>query len=201
MRVSISMRARTALAVLAALVPMGCADLIGVETLTGRDAGSDVDSAVADAGAEADSCAVAWVGAANGDVPQGAVADYVRDGGATIYVCRAPSGTDAVPGKLLSSWGCFYSDGQAEQLASTYEVLVPSASCAVAWAPAPGSIAPPYAIECGHDTHGALYSCRVASGPDSHELGHMGWGTSHACVYSLSGMSITTSDFEILTVR
>lgn len=187
-----------------ALATLSCADLLGVEPLTAGDA----DAAVADAGqpdaasdAAAPACSVAWVDAISGQVPAGAVANAISDAGPTIFICRAQSGNDSLPGKLLPAWGCYYSDGQSEKLAASYQVLVPS-RCAVDWAPAPSGIAPPGALECGHDAQGALYACRVGpSGPDPRELGHMGWGTSHACVYSLGGSSLSTGTFEVLTVK
>lgn len=189
---------------LVALASTGCADILGVESLSGIDAGIDASDAAADAAAAADAspeCSLAWIDAGGGAVPSGAVASEKSDGGVVIYVCRAKSGSDLVPGKLLPAWYCYYSDGQGEPHADPYEVLVPS-GCAVAWGAAPGGIAPPAAVVCGHDSQGALYACKVGpSGMYPNELGHMGLGTNHECVYSYGGASLSTGDFTVLTAK
>ncbi len=182
------------------LVTASCADLIGVESLSGVDGGIDAapDAALADTNA---ACDIAWIDAVSGAVPSGAVPSSISDAGPTLFVCRASSESDTIPGKLLPAWGCYYSDGQTEHLASTYQVLVPS-RCTIGWAGAPGGIAPPNAIACGRDARGALYACRVGPSADHpRELGHMGWGTNHTCVYSYGGASLGTSDFEVLTAQ
>ena len=192
-------------ACLLVLATAGCADLLGVESLSGVDAG-DAAADAADAGADASmdagdaGCTTSWVKASGGQVPPGAIAAPMGDA-AISFVCRVTIGNDLVPGKLLTTWGCYYGDAQGEHLAGDYEVLVPR-SCAVAWSPAPGGLPPGSALECGRDSQGALYSCAL-SPSEAHpgELGHMGWSTSHQCLYSYGGASISSTSFSVLTAK
>jgi hypothetical protein len=173
---------------------------------TGADAAEAADAMVAvDAASE---CSAAWIGGAAGSVPTGAIpSEPPGEAGIAIYVCRTPhagSGSDTVPGKLLPGWGCYYGDGSAEVLTTAgYEVLV-ATGCAIAWQAAPSGVVPANAFPCGQDSQGVLYSCRVEQ-PDGDvgegELGHMGWGTSHQCVYDYSGQSLSAVVFDVLTLR
>jgi hypothetical protein len=186
----------------AALLLASCADLLGVEPLSGSDA---APSAASDAGVlpESGGCVITWVDASGGAVPVGAVPNPVPGSSAELYVCRVSSPTLGVlPGKLLPGWDCYYGDGRSELISQEYEVLVP-AQCSLAWEPAPTGVAPVGALVCGEDPDGGiLYSCRVGTaGADPGELGHVGWSTGHACVYSLSGQSLSTGDFDVLTAR
>jgi Protein of unknown function (DUF3421) len=187
----------------AALVLAGCADLLGVEPLSGSDGGS---SAASDGGAgpEGDACEIAWVDSGGGAPPPAAAVPYAVPGsGAVLYVCRVSTPTlGVIPGKLLPGWACYYSDGQTELTASSYEVLVPE-GCALAWGPAAFGDLPVDALVCGEDGDGGLlYSCRVGTtGADPGELGHVGWSTDHECVYSLGGASLTATDFDVLTAE
>jgi hypothetical protein len=174
---------------LGALV-VACAAVLGVEPLTG-------DGADADAG-----CAV-WVDASGGIVPPGAVnADPIDAHTVTIYVCRVPSGSDLIPGKLRPDYGCYYGQVDAgEELSNDYQVLVPPAGCTASWGYAPAGAAPANALVTGQDSQGALYSCKVIQpASDEGELGHAGHGTSHNCIYSLSGVSLTSTDFDELVL-
>src|SRR5579859_658722 len=156
---------------LAALVPAagallaGCAGLLGVEPLSGDDAGENTgtdapaESGPLDAGAL--ECGAVWVDASGGFVPPGAVnAEPVDAQTVTIYVCRASAGSDVIPGKLRPDYGCYYGGPDAEVLTLDYQVLVPAA-CTVGWAAAPDGVTPAYAVPCGSDSQGDLYSCRV----------------------------------------
>jgi hypothetical protein len=193
----------------------GCGGLIGVEPLFGDDAGVDagtVDALTADAApeasipdaspVEASPCTAVWVDASGGYVPPGAVnAEPIDAQTVTIYVCRTPSGSDLVPGKLRPNYGCYHGDGDAEVFSLDYEVLVP-AGCTVGWGAAPDGVTPANAVVCGQDSQGDLYSCRVTEpAMDQGELGHMGWGTNHECIYSLSGLSLTSTAFDVLTLQ
>jgi hypothetical protein len=189
----------------------GCAGLLGVEPLTGDDAGIEggASDAPTDALAEVSAldagpagCTAVWVDASGGAVPPGAVnADPIDAHTVTIYVCRTGAGADLVPGKLRPDYGCYYGDGDAEAFSLTYQVLVPSA-CTVAWMAAPDGVTPANAVPCGKDSQGDLYSCRVTQpAADEGELGHTGWGTNHQCTYSLSGLSFTSTVFDVLTLQ
>jgi hypothetical protein len=189
----------------------GCSALLGVEPLAGdtdagaiADAGADDASDVTDAASsDANHCAPAWVDASGGFVPNGAIPNKpIDDASVVIYVCRTSVGSDWIPGKLLPGYGCYHGDGMVEQFAGDYQALIPGAACDVAWKPSPGGVAPTGAFESGHDSQGTLFACRVTEpAVDVYELGHMGWGTNHQCVYSLSGMSLTSTVFEVLTVQ
>jgi hypothetical protein len=175
----------------------GCAALIGVEPLSGdAGAGAGAEGSVLDAG-----CAV-WADASGGYVPPGAInADPIDAHTVTIYVCRTPSGSDLIPGKLRPDYGCYYGEGDAEVFALDYEVLVP-AGCSAAWMLAPDGVTPWNAVVCGHDSQGDLYSCRVTQpAMDQGELGHTGWGTNHQCLYSLSGLSLVSTVFDVLALQ
>jgi hypothetical protein len=213
---------------LTAALVASCAGLLGVTPLTeddggsvgesgamGGDAGPDgadgADGTGGDAAAAADTmaadatsqCNAAWIDAAAGNVPTGAIfAEPPGEAGIAIYVCRTPSGSDLIPGKLLPGWGCYYGDGSAEVLMrADYEVLTVS-GCLVAWQAAPAGVLPADAFPCGQDSQGILYSCRVEQ-PDAYvgELGHIGWGTNHQCVFDYSGQSLTAVVFDVLTLR
>ena len=187
----------------AALSLAGCADLLGVEPLSGSDGGSS-DVSDGGAGPEGDGCVITWVDSSGGvPPPAGAVAYPVSGSGAVLYVCRVSTPTlGVIPGKLLPGWTCYYSDGQAEVAASSYEVLVPE-GCTLAWGPADDDNLPVGALVCGEDSDGgALYSCRVGTtGANPGELGHVGWSTGHECLYSLDGASLTATDFDVLTAE
>jgi hypothetical protein len=163
------------------------------------DAASTTD---AGPGQEA-ACSVAWVDASGGYVPPGAVnAEPIDAQTVTIYVCRISSGSDLIPGKLRPNYGCYYgADGDAGEVFSIdYQVLVP-AGCTAAWMPAPDGVTPANAVVCGQDSQGLLYSCRVTQPSyDRGELGHMGWGTSHECIYSLSGQALVSTVFDVLAL-
>jgi hypothetical protein len=211
---------RVSVALFASSLPLlsACADLIGVQSLSGVDAsapdsgalpsGSGFDASIPDAlpappPAEDSGCAATWVDASGGDVPLGAVPNGPLDAGFVDYVCRVPSGTAFFPGKLLSGWGCyFYSTDQTSQPALTYQVLVPT-GCDVAWAVAKGGVNPPFALVCGQDAQGnLLYSCRVdETGSGSGDLGFIGWGTNHECQYSLSQQALSSGSFDVLTAH
>jgi hypothetical protein len=212
----------------------GCADLLGVQDLSGGDVGADGGSdATYDAGGSdapgdvrpgdafssdvipgdassgddsssdtSSGCNPVWVDASAGEVPVGAVPNGPLDAGFVDYVCRVPSGTASIPGKLLSPWYCYYSDGTTEVPAPDYQVLVPT-GCAVAWEPAPSGVTPPYTFQCGQDSQGlALYSCRVEQGDaGTGDLGYMGWSTNHLCVYSNATQSFSSDTFDVLTVH
>jgi hypothetical protein len=136
-------------------------------------------------------------------VPPGAVnAEPIDAQTVTIYVCRVAAGADLVPGKLRPDYGCYYGDGDGgEPLSTDYQVLVP-AGCTPAWMPAPAGVTPANAVVCGHDSEGGLfYSCRVTEpASDQGELGHTGWATNHECVYSLSGVALTSTVFDVLAL-
>jgi hypothetical protein len=215
------MTLRLLLPVLAALLA-GCAGLIGVEPLSGGDAGPDAasDAGIADTGpggadatdagiaadapGEAAPCSVTWVDASGGAAPPpGAInAEPLGEAGIAIYVCRTQVGSDVIPGKLLPGYGCYYGDGvDAGWLSGDYQVLVPS-GCTVAWQASPSGIVPAGAVAGGQDSQGPLYSCRVEQpASDVGELGHMGWGTNHLCVYTLSQLSLSTGVFDVLTLQ
>jgi hypothetical protein len=197
---------------LAAALVAGCAGLLGVTTLTAGDGGPEAEGGpldadggpdVADATSDEASCSTAWIDGAAGSVPPGAInSEPQGEAGIAIYVCRTPSGSDVVPGKLLPGWGCYFSDGSTEVLAQAgYQVLV-AADCTVAWQASPGGIVPAGAFPCGQDSQGILYSCRVEQ-PAAYigELGHMGWGTSHQCIYDYGNQSLSTAAFDVLTIR
>jgi hypothetical protein len=168
----------------------GCADLLGVQALSG-DAGTV-------------GCDAIWVDAGVGGVPPGAVPNGPLDASFVDYVCRVWSGSAAIPGKLLSTWYCYYGDGTGEVHSSDYEVLVP-AGCTVDWAPAtPSGVPPPWIFQSGQDSQGLpLYSCRVEheGGGGSGDLGHMGMSTNHACVYSNAQQSLSSTTYDVLTVH
>jgi hypothetical protein len=186
---------RTAILVgLSLAVVAGCADLIGVQSLTAGDGGADAG------------CQPTWVAASGGSIPPGTVPDGPLDAGFVDYVCRVTTDGGAVlPGKLLSPWGCYYADDDGgEQLAATYEALVPT-GCDAEWVLAPnGVILTSTALVCGHDWEGgALYSCQAVQddGGATGNLGRMGWSTNHQCVYTLSGQALTTGTFDVLAVH
>jgi hypothetical protein len=218
-------------AVVTAALVAGCASLLGVTPLTeddagpagesgatgsdgGPDAARGADGTSADAAEAADAmvaadatsgCSAVWTDGAAGTVPTGAIpSEPPGEAGIAIYVCRTPSGSDMVPGKLLPGWGCYYGDGSAEVLTRAgYEVLVAS-GCTIAWQPSRAGIVPTYAFPCGQDSQGVLYSCRVQEpdgGVGEGELGHMGWGTNHQCVYDYSGQSLSAVVFDVLTLH
>jgi hypothetical protein len=201
--------ARVALAlVLVAVLLAACGDLLNVEPLSGdvdagADAAVDAVTAVDGNGGTGDAgCLPVWVDSGGGVVPPGAIySQPLGTAGIGIYVCRSVSGNDAIPGKLLPNYGCYHGDGMQEVLATAYQVLVPQ-GCTVAWKAAPSGVVPQGAVPCGQDSSGDLYSCRVET-PDADvgELGHMGWGTNHQCVYSLSGYSLISQDFDVLTLQ
>jgi hypothetical protein len=169
----------------------GCADLLGVQELSGADAG------------EAFGCDAVWVDGSVGEVPPGAVPNGPLDASFVDYVCRVWSGSAAIPGKLLSPWYCYYGDGSGEVTAAYYQVLVPT-GCAVAWQLAPAGVTPPGTLRCGQDSQGLpLYSCRAEheGGGGSGDLGYMGWSTNHTCVYSNAGQSHSIDTFDVLTVQ
>jgi hypothetical protein len=184
----------------------GCAGLLGVEPLSGDDAGADTATGAETGGGPGDAgpleCGAVWVDASGGFVPPGSVnAEPVDAQTVTIYVCRASSGSDVIPGKLRPDYGCYYGEGDAEVLTLDYQVLVPAA-CTVGWMPAPDGVTPAYAVPCGSDSQGDLYSCRVTQpAGDQGELGHTGWGTNHQCIYSLSGLALTSKVFDVLTLN
>lgn len=200
------MRRAPLLLIVPGLLLAGCAGLLGVEPLTGDDGGVDArtdapaEASTADSGPSG--CTAVWVDASGGTVPAGAVnAEAIDAQTVTIYVCHAASGSDVVPGKLRPNYGCYYGDGDAEVFALDYAVLVP-AGCTVGWLPAPDGVTPANAVACGHDSQGDLFACRVTEpAPDQGELGHMGWGTNHQCVYSLSGLSLVSTVFDVLTLQ
>ncbi len=196
-----------------------CGSLLGVEPLSGEDAGVDASTGVvADAGgldagatdapttpldspSASRECGLAWVDASGGVVPAGAV---VNEPSGKIYVCHASTGTEVVPGKLLPGYGCYYGDGDAEVLTVDYQVLVPN-GCLLDWRPAPGGVVSGSAFPCGTESNGDPYwSCRATAPdtPDTYidELGHMGWETNHLCVYSYGGASLSTDTFDVLTL-
>jgi hypothetical protein len=183
----------------------GCAAVLGVESLTGADAGAEasVDAAPqSDAAAgetSQDGCALSWTTSSGGLVPQGAVPNHAaNDASVTLYPCRAPSDGGVIPGKLLPAWGCYVADTSTFR-GSDYEVLVAS-SCALAWLPSNNGIAPAGAIVCGSDGMGPLYCCRAGdSATNPNELGHMGFSTNHACAYEYGGQTVTTGDFYVLS--
>jgi hypothetical protein len=144
------------------------------------------------------------VDASGGVVPPGAVnADPIDAHTVTIYVCRVAAGSDLIPGKLRPDYGCYYGNLDAgEELSTDYQVLVP-VDCTAGWMPGPAGVAPPNAPVCGHDSQGnPLYSCKVNQpAQDEGELGHVGWGTNHDCIYSLSTQSLTSTDFDILVLQ
>jgi hypothetical protein len=179
---------------------VGCAGLIGVEPLSGGDAGPDVDASTPDAGPT--TCAAVWVDASGGTVPTGAVNAEPTDAQAvTIYVCHVAAGSDVIPGKLRPDYGCYYGDGDAEVFAFDYQVLVPT-GCTVSWVAAPDGVTQANSVTCGHDSQGDLFACRVTEPTvDQGELGHTGWGTNHQCIYSLSGLSLVSTAFDILTLQ
>ncbi len=210
-----------------ALTLAACADLLGVEPLSGADAASPVasdsgaadsgasdsgpsDAVAADAGAsdagqasESGGCVITWVDSSGGVPVPGAVPNPVTGSTADLYVCRvAAASLGVIPGKLLPGYACYYGDGQSEVTASSYQVLVPE-GCTLAWGPAALGDLPFDAVVCGQSGDGgALYSCRA--GPSEAypgELGHVGWSTNHECVYSLSGASLTATDFDVLTAE
>lgn len=206
------MRRDPLLALLGALLS-GCAAILGVEPLSGGDGGSDAgadvgskmpaEASVSDAGpTEPPACTPVWVDASGGFVPPGAVnAEPIDARTVTIYVCRASSGNDSIPGKLRPDYGCYYGNGDAEVFNRDYQVLVP-VDCTAGWGYAPAGVAPANAVVCGHDSEGDLYSCRVTDpSTDEGELGHSGWSTNHTCFYSLSGNSLVSTDFDILTLQ
>ena len=140
--------------------------------------------------------------ATGGYVPPGAVpGEPPGDTGVSIYVCHTAVGNDVIPGKLLPAYGCYYGNGDAEALAGDYQVLVP-VGCSIGWRAAPGGVVPANVFACGQDSQGVLYSCRVEQ-PSTYigELGHMGWGTNHQCVYSYAGSSLSTDVFDVLTLN
>jgi hypothetical protein len=133
-------------------------------------------------------------------VPSGAVSNGPPDANFALYVCRAPVGDASIPGKLLSAWGCYWGTDTAAP-APDYQVLVPT-GCAVAWNAPLNGIAPPGALECGQDSQGPLYACRLqeaAAYPG--ELGFMGWSTNHMCTYSYGNQSLTSNAYDVLTVQ
>jgi hypothetical protein len=179
-----------------------CADIIGVETLTGADAStadgaSDGDDGASDASTPA--CALTWVASSGGVVPPGAVPSNPSDAVAvTIYVCRARTDAGLVPGKLLPAWGCYIADPSPFH-GNDYEVLVPS-HCVVTWTRAFNGIAPGGAIQCGSDSQGPLFACRTSdTSSDPGEIGHMGFSTDHTCSYTLGSSVLSASDFEVLS--
>jgi hypothetical protein len=185
------MRRDTRLLALSGALLAGCAGLLGVEPLSGDDGGAD------DAG-----CAV-WVDGSGGIVPPGAVnADPIDAHTVTIYVCRVPSGSDLIPGKLRPDYGCYYGQMDAgEELSNDYQVLVPRAGCTASWGYAPAGVTPANAVVTGQDSQGALFTCKVIQpASDEGELGHQGVGTGHNCIYSLSGVSLTSTDFDELVL-
>jgi hypothetical protein len=188
---------------IAAVVLAGCAVLLGVEPLSGdADAGTDAGAAVDASDAGDAGCVPVWIDSGGGIVPPGAIySQPLGTAGIGIYVCRTISGSDAIPGKLLPNYGCYHGDATQEVFASEYQVLVPQ-GCATAWKAAPSGVVPQGAFSCGQDDAGDLYSCRVeVPDADVGELGHMGWGTGHQCVYSLSGYSLTAQIFDVLTLQ
>jgi hypothetical protein len=216
------MAPRRWLVVLAAAAPaVACASLLGVEPLTGTDGGSEagadaspaegavssdasgadaVDAGAAEAPDGVAICVKAWIDASGGDVPPGSVnSEPLGEAGLAIYVCRVDAGGAVVPGKLLPTYGCYYSDGTTELLVHDYQALVPS-GCAVAWKASPGGVTPANALACGQDDAGDLFSCRVEEGTYVGELGHMGWGTNHTCFYDYGTQALTASVFDVLTV-
>jgi hypothetical protein len=207
------MRRLPPLLLLAGAVLAGCAGILGVEPLSGDGAAADaatdrpvMEAGITDAGpGEPPSCSAVWVDASGGVVPPGAVnAEPIDARTVTIYVCRVRSGSDGgdlFPGKLRPDYGCYYGGPDAEVFAFDYEVLVPQ-DCAIGWMPAPDGVTPANAVVCGHDSQGDLYSCRVTDPTvDQGELGHVGWGTSHQCIYSLSGFSLVSTVFDVLTLQ
>jgi hypothetical protein len=191
----------------------GCADLLGVQELSGSDASAAADSGAAsdasldtgtDTGVEASpECTTLWVDASVGQVPAGAVPDVPLDAGWVDYVCRVWSGDAAYPGKLVMPWYCYYGDGDAEVPASDYQVLVPTGCSTVAWEWAPAGVTPPFTLECGQDPQGVpLYSCRRDDGEGgTGDLGYVGLSTNHLCVYSFSGQSLTSATYDVLTAH
>jgi hypothetical protein len=216
------MRARVATAIAAAWLVVGCADLLGVEPLSGAvdasvapDAGADapaidtggpapVDGGARDAptndvgDAGSDACTLTWIASSSGVVPPGAVpANPSPDATVKIYVCRASSDAGLIPGKLLPAWGCYTADA-VQFHATDYEVLVPS-GCSLDWSPPLNGIAPVGAVVCGNDSQGVLYSCRTSdAAADQGEIGHMGWSTAHQCAYTLSGNLLQTDAYDVL---
>ncbi len=174
-----------------------CADLLGVETLSGTDAAS-----APDAGFDLpDGCSIDWVDAAAGVLPPGAIPNHpLDDSGLAIYVCRAPYEGEVVPGKLRPGYGCYFGDHDGgEVLATEYQALVPT-GCTVVWKGAPAGYEPAGVLPCGQDSLGRpYYSCRVTTGTYVDELGHIGWGTNHLCVYSYAQVAYSTADFAVLT--
>ena len=179
----------------------GCADLLDVQPLSGVLEGGVDGKVIADAAPSDGGCQIAWVDASGGAVPNGAVPNSDVDSSVVVYVCRvdAPA-LGVVPGKLLPGWACFYGNGQVELLSQDYQVLVPE-DCSMAWVPAVANVAPPNSLVCGEDLEGGvLYSCRAGDTAEhAGELGHMGWSTGHDCLYSYSGASFSTADFDLLT--
>jgi hypothetical protein len=208
-------RALAAFATGATALPAGCTILLGVEPLSGSDAGTDAREdtsssgmGVHDAGPSAETgCTAVWVDASGGYVPPGAVnAQSIDAQTVTIYVCRIAWGNDVVPGKLRPGYGCYFGEGDydagdgGEDFSIDYQVLVP-ADCSATWMPAPDGVTPANAVATGQDSEGLLYSCRVTQpSADQGELGHVGWGTNHACVYSLSNVSLTSTVFDVLAL-
>jgi hypothetical protein len=196
----------------------GCGALIGVEPLSGDDAAPDEagdapavevgeDAPAAEAGQDAATvdapteCSVVWVGAEGGIVPPGAVnAEPLGDAGLGIFVCHVSVASGVTCGKLLPNYGCYYGDVDGEVLSGDYQALVPT-GCTVAWKASPTGVVPAGSVPCGQDPQGVLYSCRVEQPVDFvGELGHMGWGTNHECVYSYGGATYSTTSFDVLTL-
>jgi hypothetical protein len=207
---------RTALlpfCVLSLALLAGCADLLGVEPLSGSDGGEEGEGdgdggdgapSATDGGLDLpDGCRADWVDASSGVVPPGAIPNHpLDDSGLAIFVCHAASGSDVLPGKLRPGWGCYFGDGDGgEVLATDYQALVPT-GCTAVWKTAPDGYEPVHVVPCGQDSQGPLYSCRVTqAGMYKDELGRIGWGTSHQCVYSYAMQSYSTVDFEVLTLQ
>jgi hypothetical protein len=179
---------------------VGCADLLGVEPLSRGDAAATAPDGGSDL---PDGCSVDWVDASAGVVPPGAIPNHpLDDSGLATFVCHAPNGGDVVPGKLRPGWGCYFGDNDGgEVLMTSYQALVPT-GCTVVWKAAPMGYEPQYVLTCGQDPQGPLYSCRVTeAGMYLDELGHVGWGTNHQCVYSYATYSYSTTAFEVLTLQ
>jgi hypothetical protein len=194
--------ARAAVAVSACAIAIAsiaaCADIIGVESLSGSDASTDAsDASPTDAGAS-DACTLTWIPSSSGTIPPGAVGNNKpQDAAVTIYVCRATVEAGTLPGKLLPGWGCYLADNDSFH-STGYEVLVPS-KCTLAWVASINGIAPNGAVVCGMDSQGALYACRTSdTATDPGELGHYGWSTNHTCAYTLGNMTLVSTDFQVL---
>jgi hypothetical protein len=130
-----------------------------------------------------------WVPAANGAIPQGAVAGG-NEGGHPLFICHATGGMGLHPGKVVGA-NCNIGYGGLESTVPQYEVLVGPPGH---WISASGGSVPPGAVAGGYENGHSLFICRTHYGSGVHP----GKVVATNCNIGYGGKEIAVAQYEVL---